>query len=94
MKTLQIGLEWFPEQGGELDRIYYNCTRYLPQVGVEVRGLVAGSAKVAQDTGGQIQAFALPNSSLLKRWRGARQSVHRLLAQEEYSLIVSHFSPL
>ena len=54
IKTLQIGLEWFPDRAGGLDRIYYDCTRYLPQVGVEVRGLVAGSAKVAQDTGGQI----------------------------------------
>jgi hypothetical protein len=92
VKTLQIGLEWFPEQGGGLDRIYYNCTSYLPQVGVEVRGLVAGSAKLAQDTRGQVQAFAPSDSSLLKRWGGVRQSVCRWLSQEEYNLIVSHFA--
>ncbi len=92
MKTLQIGLEWFPERGGGLDRVYYNCTRYLPQVGVEVRGLVTGSAKVAQDTGGQIQAFAFPDSSLLRRWCGVRQSVARLLAENDFDLIVSHFA--
>ena len=92
MKTLQIGLGWFPEVPSGLDRVYYNCTRYLPQVGVEVRGLVAGSARVAEDTNGQIQAFAPPDSSLLTRWRGVRRSFQRLLSEEEYSLIVSHFA--
>jgi hypothetical protein len=29
IKTLQIGLEWFPEGGGGLERVYYDCIRYL-----------------------------------------------------------------
>ena len=92
IKTLQIGLEWFPEQGGGLDRIYYDCTRYLPQVDVEVKGLVAGSSQVAQDTNGQIQAFAPAESSLLKRWWGVNKKFNQLTAREEYDLIVSHFA--
>jgi glycosyltransferase involved in cell wall biosynthesis len=92
MKTLQIGLEWFPERGGGLDRVYYNCTRYLPRVGVEVRGLVAGSSRVAADTNGKVQAFANPDSALLKRWRSLRRSFSRLLSEEDFSLIVSHFA--
>ena len=92
IKTLQIGLEWFPEQGGGLDRVYYDCTHYLPQVGVEVRGLVAGSPQVAQDTNGQIQAFAPAESSLLKRWWGINKKFKQLMVREEYDLIVSHFA--
>ena len=92
MKTLQIGLEWFPEAGGGLDRVYYNCSRYLPQVGVEVRGLVAGSPQVAKDTQGQVQAFAPADVSLFKRWRGIRQSFDRLRSTEDFSLIASHFA--
>ncbi|MGK7934783.1 MAG: glycosyltransferase family 4 protein [Xenococcaceae cyanobacterium] len=92
IKTLQIGLEWFPEQGGGLDRVYYDCTRHLPKVGVEVRGLVAGSPQVAQATNRQIQAFAPANSSLLKRWLAVKQNFNQLIIQAEYDLIVSHFA--
>ena len=92
LQTLQIGLEWFPEQGGGLDRVYYDCSRHLPKVGVEVRGLVAGSPQVARSTKGQIQAFAPPDSSLLKRWSAVRKSFKQLITQAEYHLIVSHFA--
>ena len=92
LKTLQIGLEWFPEQGGGLDRVYYDCSRHLPKVGVEFKGLVAGSPQVSPSTNGQIKAFAPPDSSLLKRWSEVRKSFKQLITQAEYNLIVSHFA--
>ena len=46
MKTLQLGTSWFLEEAGGLARIYYGCVTYLPQVGVEVSGLVTGSDRV------------------------------------------------
>ncbi len=92
MKTLQIGLEWFPEQGGGLDRFYYDCTRYLPQVGVDVKGLVAGSSTIEKDTNGRVKAFAVPDASILKRWLGVRKSFKELTSQQDYDLIVSHFA--
>ena len=91
MKTLQIGLEWFPERGGGLDRYYYDCTRYLPEVGVDVRGLVAGSDAIAKNTDGRVRAFATPDVSTLKRWSGLRNSYRELTAQQ-FDLIVSHFA--
>jgi glycosyltransferase involved in cell wall biosynthesis len=92
LKTLQIGLGWFPERAGGLDRFYYDCTRYLPQVGVEMQGLVAGSAQVAQDSDGQVCSFAPHEASLLHRWQGLRRSLHAALRAENYDLIASHFS--
>ncbi len=92
MKTLQIGLEWFPEQGGGLDRYYYDCTRYLPLVEVEVKGLVAGSSTIELDTRRSIQAFALPDDSILNRCWGVRNSFKELTSQQDYDLIVSHFA--
>jgi glycosyltransferase involved in cell wall biosynthesis len=83
---------WFPEQAGGLNRFYYDCTRYMPQVGVEIRGLVAGSVSILHGSSSQIEAFAPLNSSLTQRWRGARQAVHRVLTDEEYPLVVSHFA--
>lgn len=91
MKTLQIGLEWFPEQGGGLDRYYYDCTRYLPKVGVDVIGLVAGSNAIVKNTNGRVRAFAAPDVSTLKRWSGIRNSYQELESQQ-FDLIVSHFA--
>ena len=57
IKSLQIGMHWFPERAGGLDRMYYTLVGALPGAGVAVRGVVAGSARVAQDTGGAIRGF-------------------------------------
>lgn len=92
MKTLQIGLEWFPEQGGGLDRYYYDCTHYLPQIGVDFQGLVAGSNNVIKDSQGKVRAFAAPDDSVLKRLLGIRQYCKQLIAQQEFDLVVSHFA--
>ena len=92
MKALQIGLEWFPERGGGLDRVYYDCVHYLPQVGVHIHGLVVGSPNVELDSNGLVRAFATPDVSLLKRWFELRRSVTRLLAKNDCDLIISHFA--
>lgn len=92
MKILQLGLEWFPEQGGGLDRIYYDCVRCFPQVMINVKGLVVGSARVALESEGRVQAFAHPDSPLWYRWQGLRQSVHQLLQKNDFDLIASHFA--
>ena len=92
MKIIQIGLEWFPEQGGGLDRYYYDCTRYLPLVGVDLKGMVAASGAVAKDTEGKVIGFALPESSTLERWRRIRQTFRELTQEQDYDLVVSHFA--
>lgn len=92
MKILQIGEGWFPEEAGGLNRYYYDCAQYLPQVGIEVKGLVAGSSSIIQDSKGHVQAFAPITSSLLQRWRGVRQATRQILSQGERTLIVSHFA--
>ncbi|HEY9771528.1 MAG TPA: glycosyltransferase family 4 protein [Coleofasciculaceae cyanobacterium] len=91
MKTLQIGMGWFPEQSGGLNRYYYGCSRYLPKVGVDIQGLLTGSEQIAAITQQSIQAFAPTETSLLNRWQGIRQSVKQL-ASTEYDLVVAHFA--
>jgi len=54
MKILQIGEGWFPEEAGGLNRYYYDCAQSLPQAGIEVNGLVAGSSNVMQNSQGQV----------------------------------------
>ena len=81
IKSLQIGMHWFPERAGGLDRMYYSLVGALPGAGVEVRGLVAGSPKVADDTGGAIQGFGPASEPrarrLLAARRALRDEIHR-----------------
>ena len=92
MQTLQIGMGWFPEQAGGLNRYYYDCHKYFPDAEIDFDGLVAGNLSEKTGFENHIQAFAPANISLLKRWSGVRNSFQRLTKQKEYDLIVSHFA--
>ncbi|MEL6496475.1 MAG: glycosyltransferase family 4 protein [Cyanobacteria bacterium J06623_7] len=92
MKTLQIGLEWFPERGGGLDRYFYDCVQQLPLAGIDVKGLVAGSERAAQDTQGQVTAFAPADSGLINRLTAVRQEFKQVISESDYDLVVSHFA--
>ncbi len=92
MKILQIGMEWFPENPGGLDRYYYDCYQYLPQANIELAGLLAGSDKVIQNSQGKVKAFAAPELSLPKRWLKMRAAFKQTIESDCHDLIVSHFA--
>ena len=92
MKTLQIGMGWFPDRAGGLNRYYYDCASHFAAADMQFDGLVAGASSVQQDSHDRVTAFAPSKESLLKRWQGARNSFKKLSNQEEYDLIVSHFA--
>ncbi len=94
MKTLQIGLGWFPENtgGGGLNRFYYDYIHHLAQVGVDSRGLVVGSDRVAIESNGQVQAFAPEDIGLGQRCRRAHRAIQKALSEDDFSLVVSHFA--
>ncbi|MBM3464189.1 MAG: glycosyltransferase family 4 protein [Armatimonadetes bacterium] len=90
MRTLQIGMEWFPEEPGGLNRYYMDLIRHLPACGVEVRGLVAGSDRVPAETGGRVHPFPR-HAPLVRRLLALR----KIAAQEVRGadLVVGHFAP-
>ncbi|GFE68193.1 glycosyltransferase family 4 protein [Chroococcus sp. FPU101] len=92
LRTLQLGLHWQPENAGGLNRVYYDCIKYLPQVGVTLNGLVAGSTSVLQNSNGIVRSFASPSASLWHRWQSLRENFFQLLQENDYDLIVSHFA--
>jgi glycosyltransferase involved in cell wall biosynthesis len=92
MKVLNIGMHWLPEDAGGLCRYYYDCVNYLPQVGVELKGLLAGRASVAAESHGLVESFAPIESSLYDRYFGVRKAVKRHLSQDHYDLITGHFA--
>jgi glycosyltransferase involved in cell wall biosynthesis len=92
IKSLQIGMHWFPERAGGLDRMYYSLVGALPGAGVSVRGVVAGSPRVAADTGGAIQGFGSAAQSLPMRLMAARRTLRDAIRAERPDVISSHFA--
>lgn len=93
IRSLQIGMSWFPEQAGNgLDRMYYGLTQHLPQVGVSVQGVVAGSPAIVDQSADTVQAFASDRSSLLARSVGVRRLVRSVLDDAPIDLVATHFA--
>jgi hypothetical protein len=92
LSAFQIGMHWFPERAGGLDRMYHALTGALPAAGVEVRGRLAGSGAAAADTHGAIKAFAPADASVPMRLLRARRTLRAMLAQEKPDVIASHFA--
>lgn len=92
IQSLQIGMHWFPERAGGLDRMYYSLVGALPGAGVRVRGVVAGSPKVAHDSGGAIHGFGSASSALPLRLMAARHALRREIRRHRPDVISSHFA--
>ena len=92
MRTLQIGDDWFEEKDGGLGRYYFELLRHLPATGTTTSGLVVGSPRVTESTGGKVVAFARPNDSMLHRLRAARQAALAEIKNGSIDLIASHFA--
>jgi glycosyltransferase involved in cell wall biosynthesis len=92
IKSLQIGMHWFPERAGGLDRMYYSLVGALPGAGVSVRGVVAGSSRVAEDTDGAIRGFGSAAQSLPLRLMAARRALRHAVETERPDVISSHFA--
>lgn len=92
IRSLQIGMGWFGEEPGGLNRFYQDLTSALPSVGVDVRGIVMGSGQVIVNSGGRIEAVTNPHGAILERVRGLRRAVREFLDQSQSPLLASHFS--
>lgn len=90
--SLQLGLGWFPECPGGLERFYFELLKALPAVGVESFGSVIGSSMLANETHGRVCAFASPASSLPARLIAARAAVRDSIRRHRPDLVVSHFA--
>jgi glycogen synthase len=91
VRTVQLGMEWFPEKPGGLNRVYFELMKQLPLANVEVHGFVAGTTQVAQTSGGTVEAFAPRSASLLARLLAVRRLASPMLRADPGLLAVSHF---
>lgn len=92
INSLQIGMHWFGERPGGLDRVFKALIESLPAQGVSVRGLVAGSDDVFHDSGGQVHAFADAEDRLPTRMWQARRHSQKLKRAMSPDVVASHFA--
>ena len=92
LQTLQLGMEWFGEKAGGLNRVYQHLLGELAQSGVDLHGLVAGSPEVARASEGLVHAFAPSSAPLLTRMSALRAAAIAWLRDRPDAVIVSHFA--
>lgn len=92
INTLQIGMSWFPDRAGGLNRYYYDCANHFSSAEIDFDGLVTGKGSIDTNSTKKIAAFAPAEASVVKRWKGARNSFKELTSQRDYDLVVSHFA--
>ena len=93
LHTLQIGMEWFAERPGGLNRVYAHLLAELALQGVKSCGLVAGTPAVVRSSGGLACAFANADASLATRLRGVRAAaLPWLRTHGSDAVVASHFA--
>ena len=93
LNLLQIGMEWFTENPGGLNRVYARLLDELAKGGVQSYGIVAGSSAVERESGGLVRSFAAPDASMLARFRGVRAAAMPWLRSHDHdAVVVSHFA--
>jgi glycosyltransferase involved in cell wall biosynthesis len=93
LHVLQLGMGWFPECSGGLDRYFYELCPALAALDVRNTGLVAGSENVQRDSAGSVRAFAPVASSLLRRWGSVRRAVRSIQqGTDRPDLVATHFA--
>ena len=92
LQTLQLGMQWFGEDAGGLNRVYAHLIDELARSGVQLHGLVAGSADVARASGGRVHAFAPASAPILSRLRALRAASRAWLRAHPDAVVVSHFA--
>lgn len=90
--SLQIGMHWFNERPGGLDRMFKALIDTLPEQGVNVRGMVAGSPGVFEASGGRVLSFAGAQEQLGARLWGSRMQSRALRAAKMPDVVATHFA--
>ena len=70
LKTLQIGMSWFPDRPGGLNRYYYDCANYFPGADIRFDGLVAGVNNAELDSGAKVVKFCANKRFCIKTLAG------------------------
>lgn len=90
-QILTIGMGWFGEEPGGLNRMYAGLLLSLAGTGAAVRGVVAGDASA--DTPDNIVFFAQRSASAWCRLKACRAAVSSALRTDGTDVVAAHFAP-
>ena len=86
---------WLPDRPGSgVDRVYHALAHYLPQVDVEVQGVVISSDRTHEmlSRDPEIHAAAAASDALFRRLWRMRQVTSRVIAATNPDVIAAHFA--
>jgi len=89
---LTIGMGWFGEEPGGLNRMYAGLLASLEQAGVDLCGLVAGSPQTAYPAPASLSFFARRDAPALRRLQACRRAVCSALRAGQVDVVAAHFS--
>jgi glycosyltransferase involved in cell wall biosynthesis len=92
VRTLQLGMGWFAESPGGLNRVYSELVSRLPSAGVGVRGFVMATSRVDGAMAGRIEAVCAPGAPLALRWWRMRRRVSEALLGDARAVVATHFA--
>lgn len=93
LRVVQIGMGWQSEQAGGLNRMVLELHRRLPTLGVEMRGLIAGSDRAERETEGKVKSFGGTDAPMWRRMRSVDPALRAMLGTERDEIILGHFAP-
>jgi glycogen(starch) synthase len=91
-RTLQLGLGWFPQSPGGVNRFYYDLVHRLPGLGIEVQGFVVAQQLLYRRDGCQVEAVSRPSAPLAQRMWKMRSRVNRASRNGGWATVGSHFA--
>ena len=90
LRALEIGMGWFPEDPGGLNRVFYQLVRHLPEECVAIQALVRPLAAPETGPGWQVARAGRVSRSLGEG--GQRAAVRAALHASRFDLVASHFA--
>jgi glycosyltransferase involved in cell wall biosynthesis len=91
--VLEIGMGWFTEEPGGLNRMYAGLWRGLADSGARVRGIIAGDRRAALGAPANVSFFAPRDASLMRRFAACRSAVEHALRDGDIEVVAAHFAP-
>jgi glycosyltransferase involved in cell wall biosynthesis len=90
-RVLELGMGWFAEEPGGLNRMYAGLYEAMLRQRAAVCGLVAGRRDKAGTTPAGMEFFAPRDAGWLSRYSACRRSARTLL--EGTDVVAAHFAP-
>ncbi len=93
LHALQIGMDWFTEEPGGLNRVYAHLLSELSRLGIRVEGLVCGTSDVGRASLGLARSVTAPGDRSWQKYSSMRSACGDWMKRHrDDGIVVSHFA--